>query len=193
MSIKNPWSVKYNHLVKKIGEDIYVVNNFLDEDECDQYYGIVSSLPENRWHNKHSDNVNEVEGLRLKLRDFFIDEYMIGETLFFGRLKNGESHGRHSDNHDFLDLRKASESLKPGQKYNLVPNNIYGIVVYLNDFDGGELFYSYQNITYKPQKGDLVFHSAEDHCIHEVLNVKSEIRYVHPNFLFKYIKVPVTI
>lgn len=174
---------------KKIGEDIYVYKNFLSVEERQSLENFVKNIKEEDWFGRTSINFPESEVIRNKIRDNVDKNYMVGETAFFVRLKKGEIHGPHSDNHDFLEIRKLSESLKEGEDYYLAPDNKYGIVVYINDFEGGELHYINQNITYKPEAGDMVIHSAEEHCRHEVKEVLSD-RYSHPNFLYQKIKVP---
>lgn len=184
------WKPQYFNFVNEIGKDIFIFKNFFSNDKCNFFTNIAKQIPENKWHGKTTENLNEVEEIRLELQKVFSENYILGQTLFLSRLKNGESHGMHSDNHDFLKVRELNKILKENDPYILVPNNLYGMVVYLNDFKGGELYYNNQDITYKPEKGDLVVHSSEEHCSHQVLTVKSEIRYIHPNFLYQNIKIP---
>jgi hypothetical protein len=105
-------------------------------------------------------------------------------------LSVGDTWGLHADNGAFLDIRKQSLLLKEGEEFILKNNNIFGTVAYINDFGGGELRYPNQSITYKPEPGDLVIHSAEDHCTHEVLKVTSGVRYSYSNGIYEKIKVP---
>jgi hypothetical protein len=182
--------MNFNDSFKKIGEDIYVFKNFLSVEETKYLTDFVSKISEENWFGKYSIGFNETKIIRDRIIENIDPSYSLGETECFARLKRGETHGQHSDNHDFLDIRKASQSLIEGQPFDLVPDNKYGIVVYLNNFDGGELRYINQNIIYKPEAGEMVIHSAEENCMHEVLPVKSDYRYIHPNFLYQRIKVP---
>ena len=182
--------MNFNENFKEIGNDIYVFKNFLFPEETKYLTDFVSKIPEDKWFGRNSVRVDQTKMIRDRIRENVDMSYSVGETEFFVRLKSGDIHGPHSDNHDFLDLRKASQTLVEGQPFDLVPDNKYGIVVYLNDFEGGELRYINQNIIYKPEAGDMVIHSAEEHCMHEVLEVKSEYRYSHPNFLYQRIRVP---
>jgi hypothetical protein len=118
------------------------------------------------------------------------DEIFMGLNLGVVRMKSGDSWGLHSDNHDSLYLREKSAKLKDGEDFTLEFNNIWGIVMYFNDFEGGDIFYPEQGISYHPKKGDLLIHSSEDHCLHGVSKLISEVRYSHSNNLFNYIKVP---
>ena len=105
-------------------------------------------------------------------------------------MKKGAKWGLHSDNHDFLELRRQSESLQEDDPFDLAPNNIVGLVLYFNDFEGGRLHYPEQNLEYQPKKGDLVMHSSEEHCLHGVSELISDVRYSHSNNLFNLIRIP---
>lgn len=83
----------------------------------------------------------------------------------------------------------------------------YGVVAYLGDFEGGEVFYPNINpdgtlkdhvvdgpecLEYKPERGDVVIHSAFDPYSHGVREVTSGIRYAFSNFSLKAIDNPGT-
>jgi hypothetical protein len=78
----------------------------------------------------------------------------------------------------------------------------YGVVAYFGDFEGGEIFYPDINtdgtvknawelvnntecFEYKPEKGDVVIHSAFDPYSHGTRPVTSGIRYAYSNFSLK--------
>lgn len=84
----------------------------------------------------------------------------------------------------------------------------YGIVAYFGDFEGGEIFYPMINpdgtvkevgndkpgecLEYKPEKGDLVIHSAFEPYSHGVREVTSGVRYAFANFSLKAVDNPGT-
>ena len=83
----------------------------------------------------------------------------------------------------------------------------YGVVAYLGDWEGGEVFYPNINpdgtvkdfskdgnecLEFKPEKGDIVIHSAFDPYAHGVREVTSGIRYAFSNFSLKAIDNPGT-
>ena len=83
----------------------------------------------------------------------------------------------------------------------------YGVVAYFGDFEGGEIFYPSINpdgsiksennnqvgcFEYKPEKGDVLIHSAFDPYGHGVREVKSGLRYAYSNFSLKSIDNPGT-
>ena len=101
-----------------------------------------------------------------------------------------------------------SDSPGKGQCHLLSQNDLwstcceldYGICAYLGDFEGGEIFYPSINpdgtvkternsqegcFEYKPEKGDIIIHSAFDPYGHGVKEVKSGTRYVFSNFSLK--------
>jgi len=83
----------------------------------------------------------------------------------------------------------------------------YGVVTYLGDWEGGEVFYPNINpdgtikdhlkdgpecLEYKPERGDIIIHSAFDPYSHGVREVTSGIRYAFSNFSLKAIDNPGT-
>jgi hypothetical protein len=92
-------------------------------------------------------------------------------------------------NEEIAKMRKMM-GLKEGEDFDIAENSIAGLIMYLNDFEGGEIYYSNQDVTYYPKAGDLVIHSSQEHCRHQVQEVKSDIRYSHSSHLFNLIPVP---
>jgi hypothetical protein len=185
---------------EKIGEDIYVYHNFVTEEECNYIVDIAKSLTEEEWvgrfnttgegHKTSNRSIDHLIPIKKRLSDKLEEGIYLAENISIVRMRKGATWGLHSDNHDFLDLIAASKLYTEGQEYTLEKNNIWGLVMYFNDFDGGRLFYPNQGIEYQPKKGDLVIHSSEEHCLHGVDELKSDVRYSHSNNLFNYIKVP---
>jgi hypothetical protein len=185
---------------EKIGEDIYVYHNFVTEEECNSIVDIAKSLTEEEWvgrfnttgegHKTSNRSIDHLIPIKKRLSDKLEEGIYLAENISIVRMKKGATWGLHSDNHDFLDLIAASKLYTEGQEYTLEKNNVWGLVMYFNDFDGGRLFYPNQGIEYQPKRGDLVIHSSEEHCLHGVDELKSDVRYSHSNNLFNYIKVP---
>lgn len=185
---------------EKIGEDIYVYHNFVTEEECNQIEEIAKSLPEDGWlgrfntdgegHKTSNISVEVLRQVHERLKSRLDDGVHLGSNLSIIRMIKGAKWGLHADNHDFLKLREASLTVKEDDDFDLKQNNIVGIVMYFNNFEGGCLNYPNQEITYQPKRGDLVMHSSEENCLHEVTELKSDVRYSHSNNLFNYIKAP---
>jgi len=109
-----------------------------------------------------------------------------------------------------------SDSPGKGQCHLLSQNDLwstcceldYGICAYFGDYEGGEIFYPQINpdgtikttpedfkkgcFEYKPQKGDIVIHSAFEPYAHGVREVTSGTRYVFSNFSLKKEDAPGT-
>jgi hypothetical protein len=186
---------------EKIGEDIFVYKNFVSVSELNTIQNVILNLTEEQWNNglpgdhwlcnKISNPNKTLNFIRERIISFLPEGYFLGNGKSFVKLFKGDSWGPHADAHDFYDIRKKAAQLKENEPYQLADNEKWGLVVYFNDFEGGSLYYPNQNIEYKPNAGDLVIHSAEEHCLHGVKPVLSEIRYSHSNHIFDKIKVPI--
>jgi hypothetical protein len=186
----------------KIGEGIYVYKNFLSEDEISKLILAFDIVREKSLFNKSLDGTAFENRISVPLPDmeivlnkstlFFGSEFSLHPNLSVNVMKEGDSWGQHADNHDFIEKRKLSLLLKDGDPYKIVKDTKYGMVVYFNSVEeGGDLYYSYQDIKYSPNPGDLVVHSAEEDCTHGVNMILRGHRYSYSNFLSNNIKVPV--
>lgn len=182
--------INLNNLTE-IGKDIYVCKQFLSNEELLTINNEIKLKGESLWDTtKNSKEIESLDIIFNKIKQTVKDPYQITYSRSINRLNIGDTWGLHADNGAFLDIRKKSLLLKEGEEFILKNNNIFGTVTYINDFDGGELRYPNQSIIYKPEPGDFVIHSAEDHCTHEVLKVTSGVRYSYSNGIYEKIKVP---
>ena len=137
-----------------------------------------------------SQNIDKLIPINKRLSEMLDKDVYLGPSLGATRMKMGWVGPHHIDNFDFLDVIKASQNLKEGEDFDTAENSIAGLIIYLNDFDGGEIYYSNQDVTYYPKAGDLMIHSSQEHCRHQVQEVKSDLRYSHSSHLFNLVKVP---
>lgn len=185
---------------KKLGTDIYVYENFISKDECFSILESIKSIPEEKWltvmnaigQGFESAHVplSQIAIVNQRLIDILDDGVHLGNSLVPTRMRKGFIGPHHSDNFDFLKVVEANKILKENEEFELAENNIAGLIMYFNDFDGGEIYYSNQDVVYYPKAGDLVIHSSGEHCKHQVQEVKSEVRYSHSSHLYNLIKVP---
>lgn len=194
---------------KDIGHDIYLYENFLCKEEIDYFYNIASSMPEDKWHNMNpdinwgyaSEHFSELELIRDKMAkvlcvekevkiDNLFNKVFLGETINFIKMINGGEWGTHSDDHDYKEVIEKSSKYVEGTPFETGRSPLFGSIVYFNDFEGGQIYYPNQKIEYQPKSGDLVIHSAKEHCFHGVKKLQSEVRYSYSNYLFQYVKVP---
>jgi hypothetical protein len=186
---------------EEIGKDIYVYKNFLNENELKDLIKTFDevrdrslfepSMVGTHFENRISVPLKDLEPVLQKARDLIGEDFGLHNNTSINVMREGDSWGQHSDNHDFLEKRNQSLLLKEGDPYEIIQDTRYGMVVYFNKVkSGGELYYSAQNITYSPAPGDMVIHSAEENCIHGVNKVLSGSRYSYSNFLSRDMRVP---
>jgi hypothetical protein len=183
-----------------LGKDIFVYKNFVTDQECEVLVKEAISVPEDKWRQNFNENgqgnarsmiwTDELIPIHEKIKSILEEEVYLGLDRGLVKMEQGTIGPIHSDNHDSLHIRDANKMVKENEDFDLGENTIAGMILYFNDFDGGDLLYLDQGITYHPEKGDLVIHSAEEHCIHQVQELKSGIRYFHSNNLFQYMPVP---
>ena len=112
-------------------------------------------------------------GSRLELKD-----PLYPETVILAAMGAGGHHSRHADN--------CRQNEQGDWVANHTPHRDVSAICYLNDeFDGGEIFFERAQLTVKPRRGLLLaFPSDADH-VHEVLPVRSGVRYTMPIWFTK--------
>ena len=97
-------------------------------------------------------------------------EQLYPETVILAAMAAGGRHSRHADN---CRLNEQGDWVA-----NHTPHRDVSAICYLNDeFDGGEILFEQAQLTVRPRRGILlVFPSDADH-LHEVLPVRSGVRY----------------
>jgi Rps23 Pro-64 3,4-dihydroxylase Tpa1-like proline 4-hydroxylase len=82
--------------------------------------------------------------------------------------------------HEQYQLLKYASGQKYSSHYDGSSFNgrFISVVCYLNDgYEGGSLFFKNQNVTIKPQKGDVVLFPSNYAFVHESLPVVSGTKY----------------
>jgi hypothetical protein len=187
--------------LNKIGLNIYVYKNFLSIDEIESLTVLFDEVKQNSlfdpglvgtpFENKVSVPLKEMEPVLDRAKSLFGSTFSLHPNTSVNVMREGDEWGQHSDNHDFIEKRNLSLLLKDGEPYEVVQDTKYGIVVYFNEVEeGGELYYSNQDITYSPSPGDLIVHSAEEDCMHGVNTIIRGHRYSYSNFLSTDLKIP---
>lgn len=184
----------------KLGEDIHVYNNFVSQKECEEMVKEIESIPEDKWLGRFNEAKEGAEHsvqrslilapIKERLGALLDQDISLGNGMCCTRMTKGMFGPHHADNFDFLKTVEASNNLKDGEEFDIAENNLAGIIIYFNNFEGGELHYSNQWVSYHPKAGDLVIHSSQNHCRHQVQQLKSEVRYSYSSHLFNMIKVP---
>lgn len=183
--------------LKKLGNNIFVYNNFLTQEELSVINQEILDLGPDifsphvegaaAWH---GDVPCIYKTVTMKIKSNLQPGFSIREHSSAMRMTKGSTWSEHADNHIFQDALLASQTLSEGDPYDEIDYPDYGIVVYFNDFEGGEIEYTKQNIVYKPQPGDLIMHGSDEECSHRVLEVLSDFRYSYSNAIYRKLKVP---
>lgn len=158
--------------VTKLDQNILMVENFLSENIFNDIGRLISESTEDDWFNK-KDNYRFYKQLNLpdniksyladSVKEYVSEDYDLVGLNGISRMFAKDSMANHRD-----------EAGRPA---------LYGFVIYLNDnFEGGELYYDKKNILYSPSKNSLIIHPTTEEYTHEVLVIKSGIRYTITGF-----------
>ncbi len=166
--------MKYDFIINKIADDVYEIENFLDQYELDLILDIIKNAkPEDWlgtdegtnfydfWHDKSFylyDHKELCKKTVFDKVDYIFSSYLFCEKdLKISRFRRGDQIKAHRDN-----------DTTP-QGYYLG----YGLVIYYNDdYLGGELDYPELGITIKPKPGSALLHGGE--VLHGSLPVSND-------------------
>lgn len=180
------------HMVEK---NIHVIKNFTTQEERDFFIKIAEQGTPEQWNkdkrfwwnkkilfvgdeNLENQHILNISG---RIKELFEDEnekkYSYGGLASVHRMKPGEKMFEHSDNPSGFPLGYNSSDLT-----NFV---IFGMVLYHNDFNGGDVHYRYLNLSYKPEAGDLLMHPGSFKYTHKTKPVlEGPNRYISTMFIY---------
>lgn len=163
--------LEHDSNVIKIEDNIWVIPNFILDEERKIYLNYINSLPETEWWKQNRnwwvgkyisiENSEELKKLSQKLFDrvekILSDDLYIGAFGSIHRLTEGQGMFIHTDNptekRDLIDEHGEKIGETDGK------NNycVLAMVIYLNNFNGAELYFPrLNNLEYKANAGDLV-------------------------------------
>lgn len=163
-------------------DDVWVIKNWFSPEELDFWTGIANAATEEDWNKTDRDwwhdkflyigDMEDVKPKILELHDRIkglldpeFKDWMIGHTLSLHRMREGQEMFLHAD-----------DPVEQTGKTNYVK---LSFVMYLNEFNGGELYYPRLDFTYHPEPGDIVIHPGHSQYEHKTLPVKpGPTRYV---------------
>lgn len=180
-------SIKKNKYdVEELGTNIYLIKDFLTNEQIDKLLDIIKTTEEKDWQLNN-------EGLSPNFQNKFYDHdnFELQRTIC-GKIQNICNHppekieisgyrrilrqpvGEHMEAH--IDEVKDSRNL----------NREYAAVIYINDnYDGGELSFLNKNITIKPPKASAMVFKTGPEYLHTVKTVMGkQVRYCLPGFIF---------
>ena len=174
------------HFIEK---NVHVIKNFTTQEERDWFISIAEGGTEQQWdrdkrewwNNKilwvgeqnqsHPIIVNVMNRIRSVFDDQSEEKWSFGGLITVHRMQPGEAMFEHSDNPSGTDGTT-----------NYVQ---FGMVLYHNNFNGGEIVYKYRDVQYKPEPGDLIMHPGTTKYTHYTLPVlPGPNRYVSTTFAF---------
>jgi hypothetical protein len=193
--------------VVKLAPEVYLYRNFLSEQELSRIAVAIKSLEElGHWLNKDKYDDHSVipapnqvfqgsESLNLlyeKTHEFFSPEYLPLPSNGISKMIEGQSLEVHWDSpaHPDDDHEETEKEFFARKEKGILYDPLdtchivqYGYVVYVSDFEGGELYYTDIDLEFAPQKGDLIIHSASRKYKHGVKPVTKGPRYAYTNFV----------
>lgn len=178
---------KNNPNFLKLDEEIYVWENFLSKEEHSKFFSLANSISEEEWMShvnpnkfwtgKSSQSKNEMYEICNRINKLLQPEYLVPPVAVLARTPVGEGMYVHKDRNE--------EDYKDGLNDVGISTFIeYGVLVYIGDWEGGELFYPNKNIEFKPKPGSLIIHGSGEDCSHGVKPVTSGKRFFYANFVF---------
>lgn len=177
----------------EIGNEIYVYKNFLSLKELKECEIILNDAKESDWIDGAQFQKPTIEtcakkefGKILKKiqKEILPEGYYLEDTPGVNRMRLGFGMEEHSD--DCPHCKKINGIDENVSDHLMKRCVLYGIVVYLTEFTGGEIYYPVQNVIFKPEPGDMIIHSTSKECKHGVKPVLSGQRCVLSPYIIKY-------
>lgn len=185
----------------KIDSNILIYDNFITDEEKQTLMDYAQSANESEWveikhqneellkksperYNQYLKYLKDwnkttliitdheiVEGIKKRCQEVVGDDLLITQDIY--RIKR------------LTDKRSISPHFDDSQNFLLT----LGIVIYLNDdFDGGEIYYPNQIVSYKPKQKSMIIHPATEEYTHGVNEVTGNTRYCLAFFATKFKK-----
>lgn len=177
---------KDNPNFKKIDEEIFVWENFLSPEEHIMFFDLAMSITEEEWMShvnpnafwtgKASQNKKQVYAISNRINKILEPEYVIPPSAVLSRTPVGEGMYVHKD-------RGEEDYTEVLNDFGTCTCIDYGVLVYIGDWEGGELYYPNRGIEFKPKPGSLIIHGAGEDYAHGVKPVISGKRFFYGNFV----------
>jgi predicted 2-oxoglutarate/Fe(II)-dependent dioxygenase YbiX len=170
--------------------NIIILENFIQDNDLkivqDYCFGITEfkSIPQDHWDNRvHTAEI--LEKTNKKIFNILVQYQM--------KLKNeieNKFNIKLSDNSPSIVIWRPGDDQQPHADKqeqdgspNPYPENDIASLFYLNDnYDGGEIYFTNQKISIKPNAGSAVFFPGDINYTHGVTEVKKNNRFTSPSF-----------
>ena len=147
---------KNNVGFKKIDEEIYIWENFLSKEELILFNNLANSITEKEWL-QHENNNNFWNGktslgkkdlylIHNKITKILSPEYVIPISHTINRTPIGQGMHVHKDRGDIGYI--LNDDLGHSHLID------YGLLLYLGEWQGGEIYYPNRGIEIKPNAGE---------------------------------------
>jgi hypothetical protein len=199
--------IKNNFEIKKIDNNIILVENFVSEEEIKDIFNIIDGLKEDDWRVEYLGNLkhfcmekfgrDDVENLvaegkfeitqNWEDKNFNILNTEIQLKIYkrLGSLINNEDQSLELSGFATIQRMQEGVELKPHTDQDTDPSIRHAAILYLNEeYLQGEIFFSNQNIELKPKPGSLLLFPGTKDYNHGVRHVgPGPIRYVLVGFI----------
>jgi hypothetical protein len=199
--------IENNFEIKKIDENIVLVENFVSKEEIEDIFDIIKGLDENDWRVEYLGNLkhfcmekfgrDDVENLvaegKFEITQNWEDKnFNILNTeiqlKIYKRLSNLVAKADNSlELSGFATIQRMQEGveLKSHTDQDTDPSIRHAAILYLNEeYSKGEIFFSNHNIELKPKPGSLLLFPGTKDYNHGVKHVgPGPIRYVLVGFV----------
>lgn len=145
---------KYN--IKNICNGVFIIKNFLSKEECENISKPVLELNRSAFRG--------VDSSALYLNDIYIEQAQIDQHLNYIKDK---VLSLFNNKYTFKGIPTVSKMI-PGSTLDVHADNVenrskwpYTFLMYLTDFEGGEIYYPEYNAEYKTEQGDLLIHDPK--------------------------------
>ncbi len=197
---------------EELYKGIFVVRNFLKEEEITAIESQLKTMTEEDWSKKYTESlfefiknqygVDTIEEAQALGHNIEIDKNWVDKNALIEDIEIRNSINERLDKifGVFTDLnlqgvgsiQRQYEGVSLSYHVDSLSNPlvVFANVLYINDdFTGGELHFPNIDITYRPERGALIIFPSDDEYLHGVLPVgPGPIRYALPAFVNKKVE-----
>lgn len=164
---------------EKIHDGVYVFHNVFDDDQC------LKTMSKSASSDKH--DTYEIKKLNMEVQILTEGVNMETEKQILNNLLKPGKDVLYSDlcitHVQYNKCWGPHEDSMKSRDFNKEGRLFYAGVLYLNDFDGGDIIYPDIDIKYKGKKGDLIIHDCN--LWHFVNRVHTKDRYAMTFYIWK--------
>jgi hypothetical protein len=169
-----------NKEVEILEEKIWVIHNFVKQEESDIYLEIANSVDEQEWW---KENGGWYKGKYLNVANHPIIKELSSDIIqrFSKLFKDGQNY--HFGSPGSIHRMKKGQEMYVHADFSETDNSdtdivLFNTAIYHNDVEGGNIYYPEIGIKYHPTQGDIVIHPGTTRYRHGVTPVLKDTRYI---------------